>query len=151
MASAPNDSRRFSLNCWTDCGGARHYVSFPVAVQMRVAQMSAATIDRALKPLREQTRARRGISATRTGTLLKRQIPIRTFADWSDARPGFFEMDLVAHCGWSGAGQFLYTLSMVDVATGWVVCAGLRDKRQGDRGPCAPAAPGRIALSRAWP
>ena len=38
-------------------------------------------------------------------------------------------MDLVAHCGWSGAGQFLYTLSMVDVATGWVVCAGLRDKR----------------------
>jgi hypothetical protein len=39
------------------------------------------------------------------------------------------EMDLVAHCGWSGAGQFLYTLSMVDVATGWVACAGLRDKR----------------------
>jgi len=42
---------------------------------------------------------------------------------------GFLEMDLVAHCGWSGAGQFLYTLSMVDVATGWVACAGLRDKR----------------------
>src|SRR5438067_1996624 len=39
-------------------------------------------------------------------------------------------MDLVAHCGWSGAGPFLYTLSMVDVATGWVACAGLRDKRQ---------------------
>jgi Integrase core domain len=38
-------------------------------------------------------------------------------------------MDLVAHCGWSGAGQFLYTLSMVDVATGWVARAGLRDKR----------------------
>jgi hypothetical protein len=38
-------------------------------------------------------------------------------------------MDLVAHCGWSGAGQFLYTLSTVDVATGWVACAGLRDKR----------------------
>jgi hypothetical protein len=47
-----------------------------------------------------------------------RQIAIRTFADFSDARPGFLEMDLVAHCGWSGAGQFLYTLSMVDVATG---------------------------------
>jgi len=39
-------------------------------------------------------------------------------------------MDLVAHCGWNAAGQFLYTLSMVDVATSWVVCAGLRDKRQ---------------------
>ena len=76
------------------------------------------------------SRKRRGISTTRAGTPLKRQIAIRTFADWTDARPGFFEMDLVAHCGWSGAGQFLYTLSMVDVATGWVLCAGLRDKRQ---------------------
>jgi hypothetical protein len=103
---------------------------FPVAVQMRVAQMSAATMDRALKPLREQTRARRGISTTRAGTLLKRQIAIRTFADWTDVQPGLFEMDLVAHRGWSGAGPFLYTLSMVDVATGWVACAGLRDKRQ---------------------
>jgi hypothetical protein len=103
---------------------------FPVAVQARVARLSAATVDRALKPLREQTKARRGISTTKAGTLLKRQIAIRTFADWTDARPGFFEMDLVAHCGWSGAGPFLYTLSMVDVATGWVACAGLRDKRQ---------------------
>lgn len=103
---------------------------FPVAVQQRVASMSASTVDRALKPLRERSKARRGISTTKDGTLPKRQIAIRTFADWTDARPGFFEMDLVAHCGWSGAGQFLYTLSMVDVATGWVVCAGLRDKRQ---------------------
>ena len=88
---------------------------FPVLVQARVAGMSSATIDRALKPLREQTKARRGISTTKAGTLLKRQIAIRTFADWTDARPGFFEMDLVAHRGWSGAGQFLYTLSMGDV------------------------------------
>ncbi len=102
---------------------------FPLAVQARVAGMSAATVDRALKPLREQAQARRGVSTTKAGTLLKRQIAIRTFADWTEARPGFLEMDLVAHCGWSGAGQFLYTLSMVDVATGWVACAGLRDKR----------------------
>jgi hypothetical protein len=102
---------------------------FPLAVQARVAGMSAATVDRALKPIREQAQTRRGISTTKAGTLLKRQIAIRTFADWTEATPGFLEMDLVAHCGWSGAGQFLYTLSMVDVATGWVACAGLRDKR----------------------
>lgn len=42
----------------------------------------------------------------------------------------FFKMELVAHCGWRGAGQFLYMLSMVDVTTGRVVRAGLRDKRQ---------------------
>jgi hypothetical protein len=103
---------------------------FPVAVQERVAGMSAATVDRALKASREQVKKRRGLSTTKAGTLLKRQIAIRTFADWTDSRPGFLEMDLVAHCGWSGAGPFLYTLSMVDVATGWVACAGLRDKRQ---------------------
>jgi hypothetical protein len=78
--------------------------------------MSAATVDRALKPLRAQAKARRGISTTKAGTLLERQIAIRTFADWTEARPGYLEMDLVAHCGWSGAGPFLYTLSMVDVA-----------------------------------
>jgi hypothetical protein len=54
---------------------------FPVVVQARVAGMSAATVDRALKPLREQTRARRGISTTKAGTLLKRQIAIRRFGD----------------------------------------------------------------------
>ncbi len=104
--------------------------AFPAEVQARVARMSAATIDRALKSSRAQATRRHGLSTTKAGTLLKRQIAMRTFADWTDARPGFLEMDLVAHCGWSGAGQFLYTLSMVDVATGWVACAGLRDKRQ---------------------
>ena len=99
---------------------------FPVAVQARVARMSAAAVDRAPKPLREQTKPRSGISTTKAGTLLKRQIAIRTFADWTDAWPGFFEIDLVADCGWSGAGQFLYTLSMVDLATGCVACAGPR-------------------------
>jgi hypothetical protein len=44
-------------------------------------------------------------------------------------QPGFLEMDLVAQCGWNAAGQFLCTLSMVDMATGWVACAGLRDRR----------------------
>jgi hypothetical protein len=60
---------------------------------------------------------------------LKQQVAIKTFSDWTDAEPGFVEVDLVAHCGWTGAGPFLYTLTLVDVATGWVSCAGLRDKR----------------------
>jgi hypothetical protein len=60
---------------------------------------------------------------------LKQQVAIKTFSDWTDAEPGFVEVDLVAHCGWTGAGPFLYTLTLVDVASGWVSCAGLRDKR----------------------
>jgi hypothetical protein len=94
----------------------------------RVAHMSPATIDRALSASRAGL-PKRGLSMTRPGTLLKHQVAIKTFADWSETVPGFVEVDLVAHCGWTGAGPFLYTLTLVDVATGWVSCAGLRDKR----------------------
>jgi hypothetical protein len=72
---------------------------------------------------------KRGISTTRPGTLLKHQVAIKTFADCTETVRGFVEVDLVAHCGWTGAGRFLSTLTLVDVATGWVSCAGLRDKR----------------------
>jgi hypothetical protein len=94
----------------------------------RVAHMSPSTIDRALASSRAGL-PKRGISLTRPGTLLKHQVAIKTFADWHETVPGFVEVDLVAHCGWTGAGPFLYTLTLVDVATGWVSCAGLRDKR----------------------
>ena len=94
----------------------------------RVAHMSSSTIDRALASSRDGL-PKRGLSTTRPGTLLKHQVAFKTFADWTETVPGFVEVDLVAHCGWTGAGPFLYTLTLVDVATGWVSCAGLRDKR----------------------
>ena len=43
-----------------------------------------------------------------------------TFAEWTDAQPGFLELDLVAHCGPTTTGFYLYTLCAVDVATTWV-------------------------------
>jgi len=93
----------------------------------RVGRMSAATIDRALRSSRPPW-PKRGWGTTKPGTLLKHQIPIRTYADWDDTRPGFLEVDLVAHCGANGAGEFLFTLSTVDVATGWSACVGVRNK-----------------------
>ena len=87
----------------------------------QLISISPATIDRILKPLRSNGH---GISTTKPGKLLKHQIPIRTFADWEE-EPGFFEADLVAHCGWSMEGSFLYTLVLTDVATGWVECLAL--------------------------
>jgi hypothetical protein len=89
------------------------------AVVARVAQMSASTVDRLLRPYRDRWPGR-GRSLTKPGTLLKRSVPVRTFADWDEACPGFLEIDLVAHCGAHGAGEFLFTLSAVDVATGWI-------------------------------
>lgn len=91
-------------------------------------QMSAATIDRKLAAFRQEQG--RGLSTTKAGTLLKQAIPIRTFADWDDAEPGFVEMDLVAHCGETTAGQYLNTLTATDVSTAWTECFVLRHRSQ---------------------
>ena len=90
--------------------------------------MSPAPADRILRPAR--TQERHGIATTRSGTLLKQQIPVRTFADWNDATPGFMEADLVAHCGSSTEGSFLYTLTLTDIATGWTECLPLLTRNQ---------------------
>jgi hypothetical protein len=91
--------------------------------------ISPATADRLLRPLRQGER-KKGIGTTRAGSLLKHQIPVRTFADWDDAAPGFFEADLVAHCGTSAEGAFLQTLTLTDVATGWTECLPLLYRAQ---------------------
>jgi hypothetical protein len=87
-------------------------------IEAQLCQMSPSTIDRLLWQWRESG-ARRGLSTTKPGTLLKNSIPIRTFSDWNENKPGFLEADLVAHCGDSAEGFYLTTLSTVDVATGW--------------------------------
>ena len=98
-------------------------------VKEQLCRMSVATIDRVLKPYRKRG-LRRPFSTTKPGSLLKASIPIRTFADWDDKRPGFLEIDLVAHCGESTEGFYLNTLSTVDVATGWVEVRGVWGKGQ---------------------
>lgn len=85
-------------------------------VRLELLSMSAATVDRILAPARKNPQA---LSMTRAGATLKRQIPIRTFTEWEDTRPGFFEADLVCHCGQSTHGAFVCTLTLTDVASGW--------------------------------
>jgi len=80
-------------------------------------RISRSSIDRCLAPARFNKP--RGLSTTKPGTLLKKNIPVRTFADWNEDKPGFMEVDLVAHCGESTVGQFLNTLTCTDVCTGW--------------------------------
>jgi transposase InsO family protein len=83
-----------------------------------LVSMSAATVDRRLAPERKKY-AVRGRSCTKPGTLLKSQIPVRTWADWDDAVPGFVEIDLVSHDGGNPAGEHAWTLTVTDIATGW--------------------------------
>jgi len=60
-----------------------------------------------------------GRPVAKPGTFLKAKVPVRTFADWEDVGPGYMELDLVAHCGETTAGEYLHTLNAVDVATSW--------------------------------
>jgi len=70
----------------------------------------------------------RGRSHTKPGTLLKSQIPIRTWADWDDNRPGFIEIDLVGHEGGNSSGEFCFTLTATDIATGWTINRSVKNK-----------------------
>lgn len=88
--------------------------------------MSAATADRLLRAFR--TQGLRGLTTTHAGTLLKQQIPVRTYYQWNETQPGFLEADLVAHCGRDSEGSFLYTLTLTDLATGWTECLPLLSK-----------------------
>jgi hypothetical protein len=99
-------------------------------VAVLLKRMSAATADRLLRDVR-RTVDRRGVSTTKPGTLLRDQIPVRTFADWDDDRPGFLEVDLVAHCGDTTAGEYANSLNLTDVATGWTDCVAVVNRGQG--------------------
>jgi len=94
-------------------------------------RISASTIDRMLTVERACMKIK-GRATTKPGTLLRSQIPVRTFAEWTENEPGFFELDLVGHCGGSGSGEFLYTLNMTDVFSGWVALGAM--KGRGERG-----------------
>ena len=92
-----------------------------------LAGMSAATIDRRLAGERKKHELR-GRSHTKPGTLLKSQIPIRTWAQWDDAVPGFVEIDLVGHEGGNAVGEHAYTLTVTDIALGWTENRSVRNK-----------------------
>lgn len=99
------------------------------SAERQLCRISPSTIDRLLRPCRK-VGGRRGFTTTRPGNLLKNSIPIRTFTDWQENKPGFLEIDLVAHCGESTEGFYLNTLCAVDVASGWTECLPVWGKGQ---------------------
>jgi hypothetical protein len=108
----------------------RHgHLSLSEQTRTQLLRISPATADRLLQARRRDGQPR-GISTTKPGALLKRHVPVRTFTDWNDARPGFLEADLVAHCGTRAEGSYLYSLVLTDVATGWTECLPLLHRSQ---------------------
>lgn len=105
-----------------------HLAGVDAAVVDQVLSMSAATIDRRLAPARTGLVARKPISHTRPGSMLKSSIPMKTWREWNDTRPGFVQIDLVGHEGGDNNGAFFYSLDATDVATGWTETVTVRSK-----------------------
>ena len=101
----------------------------PASTKEKLLQISAASIDRLLQPERRKHQLRQR-SHTKPGTLLKHQIPIRTFAEWNEQQPGFVEIDLVAHDGGLALGDFCQTLDLTDICTGWTELEAVPNKAQ---------------------
>lgn len=102
----------------------RHgHMRLDAAVRTQLFAVSAATIDRLLAPARAKGTGRR--SRLKGKPAIRREVPIRTFADWNEPAPGYLEADLVAHCGESVAGSFAYTFTLTDIASGWTECIPL--------------------------
>ncbi|RPI48121.1 MAG: transposase [Chloroflexi bacterium] len=96
----------------------------------RLLRVSPATMDRLRARHRPRSGQRRGF--TKPGTLLKQRIPVRTWADWTEDRPGFCEIDLVDHSGGqiTRGREHAWTLCFTDVKTGWTECVAVRNKAQ---------------------
>jgi len=104
-------------------------IKLNLKVREKLFKISAATIDRLLAEFRKRYRIK-GRSTTKPGTLLKKSIPIRTFADWDEQVPGFFEVDLVSHDGGATKGDFNQSLNFTDIATGWEEMIAVKNKAQ---------------------
>jgi hypothetical protein len=95
----------------------KEFGTLSLEVVQSLRRISPATLDRLLQPSRVKYKGR-GRSTTKPGTLLRKQIPIKT-NQWDEEKPGFLEADTIAHCGETLLGQFAYTIDTVDIATGW--------------------------------
>lgn len=117
------------LDLWLPLLAAAGDLDSPFATEAALAQlkaMSAATVDRYLKPARDRMRVK-GISTTKPSPLLRNSITIRTCADEAPEAPGVIEADTVAHCGPTLIGEFARTLTMTDLVTGWTENASIRN------------------------
>jgi len=98
-------------------------------IRRKLLSISSSSIDRMLSATKKNYQLK-GRSTTKPGTLLRSTIPVRTFSDWDETRPGFFETDLVALCGDSVRGDYVNALNLTDVASGWIGLEAIMGKAQ---------------------
>lgn len=96
----------------------------------KLEQISAATIDRLLQEERKTMELKARKKVKPGSKKLKDKIPVRTYWQWKENKPGFLEIDLVSHNGENPSGEFIYTLDGTDVKTGWTELRAVKNKAQ---------------------
>lgn len=86
-------------------------------VRTKLLAMSVSTVKRAVGKEQHRDSIKIG-GLTKPGSLLKRQVAIR-YGPWEEVDPGWCETDTVAHCGGDASGEFIYSLDVVDISSGW--------------------------------
>ena len=104
-------------------------IQIPKDVKLKLNQISASTIDRMLKPCRKKYEIK-SRSRTKPGTLLKKEIRMRTGVEWEEDMVGYLEVDLVSHDGGNSGGDFCQTLNSVDIKSGWTEMIAVKNKAQ---------------------
>jgi hypothetical protein len=130
-ASDHNCGKRLApqLASLTDALERHQELQLTETIRKQLGKLSASTIDRRLAPQRRQL-GRRPHSQSQALSTIQRQVPIRTFGEWTDVTPGQVQVDLVSHCGINPAGSFVVTLTVVDVATSWTECRAALTRRK---------------------
>ena len=95
--------------------GRHGHLELDPHVRGRLFKVSASTMDRMLRPVREQAGSRR---RTKKKRRMGTRVPVRTFTDWNEPGPGFLEIDLVAHGGGIVTGAFIHSLVVTDICSG---------------------------------
>lgn len=113
-------------------------------VREKLVRLSAATIDRLLKPHRDRNLRRPYLSGRRSASTLRSEVPIRTGVEYGAVGVGHLEIDLVAHCGESTEGSYVHTLDAVDFATGWCELVSIFGKTQDHVGSAIAALQRRL-------
>ena len=133
------------MGLWVESVRRHGELAISDEVAAALCAMSPATIDRRLAADRAELSAKpRGSALTKPGSMLKSSIPMRTWAQWDDTAPGFVQIDLVGHDGGDNNGQFHFTLTVTDVATGWTCCRSVLGK--GERRVAAALEAIRVGL-----
>ncbi|MFO1066663.1 MAG: ISNCY family transposase [Pirellulales bacterium] len=103
------------------------HMSLDESVKSRVLSVSAATIDRILRPIREHATGKKHVRRTKK---VRSSIKVKTFSEWDDVAPGSLEVDFVAHCGGNLSGSFIHSLVATDVSSGWTECIPILIREQ---------------------